>query len=49
MPSWIRCASKLLYPVMSLLVKLDKHNIVRNNDKLNKYTSGYFMVTDKIT
>ncbi len=44
LPSWIRCISKLLYPIMSLLAKLDECGIVRNNDRLNKYTTGYYMI-----
>ncbi len=47
LPSWIRRVCKLTYPLMSLLAKLDECGIVRKNDRLNKYTTGYYMILRK--
>lgn len=38
---------KLFYPLLDLLVKLDKTNWVLNNPKLNKFHGGYFMILRK--
>lgn len=46
-PVGIRHLFKLLYPLLSLFVKLDDFSLIRNNSKLNKYTTGYFMVVRK--
>ncbi|PIU01844.1 hypothetical protein COT68_01050 [bacterium (Candidatus Torokbacteria) CG09_land_8_20_14_0_10_42_11] len=37
----------LFYPLLDLLVKLDNTRYVKNNEKLNKFHGGYFMVLRK--
>lgn len=39
---------KLFYPLLDLLVKLDKTNWVLNNQKLDKFHNGYFMILRKV-
>ncbi|MFQ5647385.1 MAG: methyltransferase domain-containing protein, partial [bacterium] len=47
LPLLTGCMFKLLYPFMNLLVGLDRYRLVRDNNKLNKYTTGYFMILSR--
>lgn len=35
------------YPFLDLMVSIDKFNFVKNNNRLNKYTTGYFIIAKK--
>ena len=35
------------YPFLDLMGSIDKFNLVKNNNRLNKYTTGYFIIAKK--
>jgi SAM-dependent methyltransferase len=47
-PIGIRQAFFTIYPLIDLMVMLDKLDIVKNNSVLNKFTSGYIFYAKKI-
>lgn len=47
LPYGIRHLCRLVYPLMDLIVKMDNLKIVTKNERLNKYTTGYFMMLTK--
>lgn len=47
LPRVLRWFLYLFYPLLDLLVKLDNTNYIKNNDKLNKFHGGYFIVSNK--
>ena len=47
LPFGIRHLFKFFYPLLDLIVKIDDTKLVKNNQKLNKFHGGYFMVLKK--
>lgn len=47
LPSILRYIGYIFYPLYSLLIQLDKTNFVLRNNRLNKYTAGYFIIAKK--
>jgi len=47
MPSFFRYLGYFIYPFYYLLIQLDKTGFVLKNNRLNKYTSGYFIIAKK--
>jgi len=47
LPFGVRHFCKLFYPLLDLLVKLDNTDLIKNNQKLNKFHGGYFMIIKK--
>jgi len=47
LPSGTRHFCKLFYPLMDLVVKLDNTRWVRDNQHLNKFNGGYFIILRK--
>ncbi|MFA7209285.1 MAG: class I SAM-dependent methyltransferase [Parcubacteria group bacterium] len=46
-PALLRYLGYLSYPALDLLVKLDDLKIINKNNKLNKYTTGFFIIARK--
>ena len=44
LPFGIRHLCYLFYPLFDLITKLDNTKIIKNNNSLNKYHGGYFIV-----
>lgn len=47
MPRILKYILYLSYPLMDLLITLDKLNIIKNHSKLGKYHGGYFIILRK--
>lgn len=47
LPKYLKLFFMIFYPILDLLVKLDDTKFVLNNNKLNKYHGGYFIVAKK--
>jgi SAM-dependent methyltransferase len=47
LPQGLRHVFYIFHPLMDLITKLDSFEFVKNNSRLNKYTSGYFIVLRK--
>ena len=48
LPTLLRRFCCLLYPLMDFLVKLDEAKFIKNNERLNKYHGGYFIICRKL-
>lgn len=44
LPFRLNTLFRILYPLMDIGVKLDNHRIIKDNKRLNKFTTGYFIV-----
>ncbi|MFA7301086.1 MAG: methyltransferase domain-containing protein [Candidatus Shapirobacteria bacterium] len=47
LPLILRLSRFILIPILSLLVRLDNTKLVKNNNTLNKFPQGYFIIANK--
>lgn len=47
LPLGIKHITYITYPILDIIKSLDNLKFVKKNDKLNKYTTGYFIVVKK--
>lgn len=47
LPRFLRYVAFCFFPLLDMLVLLDKTNLVKNNQTMNKFHNGYFMIAKK--